>query len=140
MPQLFPIIDEPTSGLDPIVRNEVLDIFLDFIQDEERSILFSTHVTSDLDKIADYITFIHEGSLVLSEPKDDILNKYAIVKCDEEQFERIDKSHIISYRKNSFGIEVLVDNIQNIKAYEDYIVDSVNLEDVMLFYIRRENQ
>ncbi|WFA09052.1 ABC transporter ATP-binding protein [Tissierella sp. Yu-01] len=133
------ILDEPTGGLDPVVRNEILDIFLDFIQDEEKSILFSTHVTSDLDKIADYITFLHEGNLILSEPKDDILNNYGVVKCKAGDFDKLDKNHIISYRKNRFGYEVLINNKQNNKgAYNDLIIDSVNLEDVMLFYIRRD--
>jgi ABC-2 type transport system ATP-binding protein len=132
------ILDEPTGGLDPIVRNEILDIFLDFIQDEERSILFSTHVTSDLDKIADYITFIHEGNLVFTEPKDDILNNYGIVKCRAEDFDYLDKAHVIGHRKNKFGVEVLIDNKQSIREDKDLVVDAVNLEDIMLFYIRRE--
>lgn len=132
------ILDEPTGGLDPIVRNEILDIFLDFIQDEERSILFSTHVTSDLDKIADYITFIHEGNLVFTEPKDDILNNYGIVKCRAEDFDYLDKEHVIGHRKNKFGVEVLIDNKQSIREDKDLVVDAVNLEDIMLFYIRRE--
>ena len=132
------ILDEPTGGLDPVVRNEILDIFLEFIQDEERSILFSTHVTSDLDKIADYITFIHEGNLVLTEPKDDILNNYGIVKCGAEDFKYLDKEHIISHRKNRFNYEVLIDNKQSIREDRDLVMDSANLEDIMLFYIRRE--
>jgi ABC-2 type transport system ATP-binding protein len=134
------ILDEPTGGLDPIVRNEILDIFLDFIQDEEKSILFSTHVTSDLDKIADYITFIHEGKLIFTEPKDDIINNYAILKCNAEDFKRLDKDYIISYRKNRFNYEVLINNKQSISNDTDIVIDSVNLEDVMLFYIRRDYQ
>lgn len=136
-PQLL-ILDEPTGGLDPVVRSEVLDIFLDFIQDEEKSILFSTHVTSDLDKIADYITFIHEGNLVFSESNDEITNNYGIIKCGMSDFEMIDKKDIVGYRKNRFGYEILVNNKQNNK-YRDFTVDSANLEDIMLYYIRREN-
>lgn len=73
------ILDEPTSGLDPIVRNEILDIFLDFIQDEEHSILMSSHITTDLEKVADYITFIHDGTVIFSESKDMLLNEYGLL-------------------------------------------------------------
>lgn len=133
------ILDEPTGGLDPIVRSEILDIFLEFIQDEERSILFSTHITSDLDKIADYITFIHGGNIVFSESKEELLNNYGIIKCGEKDFNSIDKSHIIGYRKSSFGYEVLINNKDSGKSmYKDLIVDYANLEDIMLYYIRGE--
>ena len=133
------ILDEPTGGLDPIVRNEILDIFLDFIQDEERSILFSTHITSDLDKIADYITFIHDGDLIFSDSKEELLNNYGIVKCGEKDFGTIDKSSIVGYRKNQFGYEVLIkDKYSGSHKYKDLIVDHANLEDIMLYYIRGE--
>ncbi|MDX9917755.1 MAG: ABC transporter ATP-binding protein [Gudongella sp.] len=133
------ILDEPTSGLDPIVRNEILDIFLDFIQDEEKSILFSTHITSDLDKIADYISFIHGGELVLTENKDELINDYGIIKCGKEDFNKIDKDHMIGYRKNQFGYEILISNKENAQIkYKGLALDSVNLEDIMLFYIRGE--
>lgn len=136
-PQLL-ILDEPTGGLDPVVRSEVLDIFLDFIQDEEKSILFSTHMTSDLDKIADYITFIHDGRLVFTESNDEIINNYGIIKCGLSDFDKIDKKDIVGHRKNKFGYEVLVNNKQNSK-YRDFTVDSANLEEIMLYYIRRGN-
>lgn len=133
------ILDEPTSGLDPIVRNEILDIFLDFIQDEEKSILFSTHITSDLDKIADYITFIHSGEIVFSKDKDELINDYGVIKCGKDDFNRIDSKDIVGYRKNQFGYEVLITNRQlsEIK-YKGLTIDLVNLEDIMLFYIRGE--
>ena len=133
------ILDEPTSGLDPIVRNEILDIFQDFIQDEEKSILFSTHITSDLDKIADYITFIHKGEIIFSKEKDGLINDYGIIKCGKDDFNKIDSKDVVGYRKNQFGYEILVINRQlsEIK-YKGLTIDSVNLEDIMLFYIRRE--
>lgn len=134
-PQLL-ILDEPTGGLDPVVRSEILDIFLDFIQDEEKSILFSTHVTSDLDKIADYITFIHNGEIVFSERNDDMNNSYGIIKCGSNDFDKIDKKDIVGYRKSQFGYEVLIKNKLSNK-YSDYVVDPANLEDIMLYYIRR---
>lgn len=135
----FLILDEPTSGLDPIVRNEILDIFLEFIQNDEKSILFSTHITSDLDKIADYITFIHNGELIFSKEKDGLINDYAIIKCGKNDFNKIDDMDIIGYRKNQFGYEILITNkrVAEIK-YKGLTMDSVNLEDIMLFYIRRE--
>lgn len=135
----FLILDEPTGGLDPIVRSEILDIFLDFIQDEEKSILFSTHITGDLDKIADYITFIHEGEIVFSESKDEMINNFGIIKCGRDDFNKIDKEDVVGYRKGQFGYEVLINNKQtNESKYKSYIMDSVNLEDIMLLYIRRE--
>lgn len=137
-PQLL-ILDEPTSGLDPIVRSEILDIFLDFIQDEEKSILFSTHITSDLDKIADYIIFMHQGDIIFSESKDEMINNFGIIKCGKDDFHNIDKEDIVGYRKNQFGYEVLINNkIRNKSKYKNYIIDSANLEDIMLLYIRRD--
>ena len=138
-PQLL-ILDEPTGGLDPIVRSEILDIFLDFIQDEEKAILFSTHITSDLDKIADYITFIHNGSIIFSESKEELVDNYGIIKCGANDFNRVEKRDIIGFRKNQFGYEVLVTNKEKNKfKYKDLIMDNANLEDIMLFYIRGEH-
>lgn len=138
-PQLL-ILDEPTSGLDPVVRNEILDIFLDFIQDEEKSILFSTHITSDLDKIADYITFVHDGKIIFGKTKDELISSHKIIKCGENDFKKIDPLDIVNSRKNKFGYEVLIkDRKKAISRYKDLVMDPVNLEDIMLFYIRREN-
>lgn len=137
----FLILDEPTSGLDPIVRSEILDIFMEFIQDEEKSILFSTHITSDLDKIADYITFIHNGAIIFPESKDDMINNFGIIKCGKEDFNMIDKTDIVGYRKSQFGYEVLINNKQrNRSKYNTFIIDSASLEDIMLLYIRRERE
>jgi len=129
------VLDEATSGLDPIVRDEILDVFLEFIQDEEHSIFISSHITSDLDKIADYITFIHKGKIVFSEPKDSLLSNYGILKCSIADYEHIDKNIIIGCRKNQFGVEVL---IKKNKLKGNYTVDHANIEDIMLFYIKGE--
>ncbi len=138
-PQLL-ILDEPTGGLDPIVRNEILDIFLDFIQNEEKSILFSTHITSDLDKIADYITFIHEGNIILSESKDELIDSYGILKCGINDFNKVEKTDVIGSRKSQFGYEALVKNKQKLGVkYKNFIIDPANLEDIMLFYLRRDS-
>lgn len=133
------ILDEPTGGLDPIVRSEILDIFLEFIQDEEKAILFSTHITSDLDKIADYITFIHNGSIIFSESREELVDNYGIIKCGISDYQKIAREDIVGYRKNRFGYEVLVTNKEKNKSkYKDFIMDNANLEDIMLFYIRGE--
>lgn len=130
------ILDEPTSGLDPIVRNEILDIFLDFIQDEENSILISSHITSDLEKIADYITFIHDGQIIFSESKDVLLNDYIILKCREQELSQIDKSDIIHSKKSGIIYEVLVKNKRQMEVkYKNLIMDQPSIEDLMLIYI-----
>lgn len=135
----FLILDEPTGGLDPVIRNEILDIFLEFIQNEKKSILFSTHITGDLDRIADYITFIHNGEIIFSREKDELIDYYGIIKCGKDDFNKIDSMDIIGYRKNQFGYEILTADKQlsGIK-YKGLTIDSASLEDIMLFYIRRE--
>lgn len=133
------ILDEPTSGLDPVVRSEVLDIFLNFIQDEEHTILLSTHITSDLEHIADHIVFIDGGKKVLDKSRDEVLEKYGILKCDKKEFDKIDLSDIVSYKVNKYDIEVLVDNIENIKKkYPDCVIDKVTLEELMVLMIKGE--
>lgn len=131
------ILDEPTSGLDPVVRNEVLDIFLDFIQDEEHTILLSTHITSDLEHIADKIIFINKGKILLDKNRDDLLDNYGILKCDIDSFNIISKEDIIVYKKNKYNYEILVDNISKIKKkYKNCIVDKITLEELMVLMIK----
>lgn len=133
------ILDEPTSGLDPVVRSEVLDIFLDFIQDEEHTILLSTHITSDLEHIADHIVFIDGGKKVLDKSRDDILENYGVLKCSKEELEKIDKEDIISYRKNRYDCEILVSDITKMnKKYKDYVIDKITLEELMVLMIKGE--
>lgn len=133
------ILDEPTSGLDPVVRNEVLDIFLDFIQDEEHTILLSTHITSDLEHIADKIIFINQGKVVLDQSRDDLLDNYGILKCDVDKFGTISKDDIIAYKKNKYDCEILVNDINKIKKkYKDFIVDKITLEELMVLMIKGE--
>lgn len=131
------ILDEPTSGLDPVVRNDILDIFLDFIQDEEKSVLLSTHITSDLEHVADYITLIDAGKVIFSQTKDEILDNYGIVKCDDKLFEKIDSEDIIKYKKNRYNYDILINDRKKItKKYKDLVVDRVSIEDIMLLYIK----
>ena len=133
------ILDEPTSGLDPIVRKEILDIFLDFIENGENSILFSSHITSDIEAVADYIIFIDNGKLVFDKEKDDILDIYGIVKCNDSDFEKVSKEDIISYRKNKYNYEVLVTDRKKIKKNNsNLVIDKATLEDIMLLIVKGE--
>lgn len=133
------ILDEATSGLDPMVRDEILDIFLDFIQNEEHTILISSHIISDLEKVADYITFIHDGKIVFSESKDELIYNYGILRCKKEDYEKLDKSYVIGVRRSTVGVEVLVANKKKVKnLYPDLIVDSCSVEDIILLKSRSE--
>lgn len=133
------ILDEPTSGLDPIVRDDILDLFLDFIKDEEHTILFSTHITSDLEHIADEIIFIDNGKVILNKSKDELLDNYGILKCDIASFNKISKEDIISYRKNKYNYEILVSDKNKMKKkYKDYIIDKITLDELMIQIVKGE--
>ena len=130
------LLDEPTSGLDPIVRNEILDIFLEYIEDEECSILLSSHITTDLEKIADYITFINRGKIVLSESKDDLIYNYGVLKGGKEDLRRMNKAGLIGLRENAYGFEALVaDKEAAARKYPNAVIDAAGLEDIMLFVV-----
>ena len=131
------ILDEPTSGLDPIARNEILDIFQDFIQDEEHGIFVSSHITSDLEHIADYVTFINEGEIVFTKTRDELLEDYGIVKCSDEEFRNIDKKDYIKYKKNRYEVDILIGNQMEFKKkYNISVIDKPTIEDIMLIYIK----
>ena len=131
------ILDEATSGLDPIVREEILDIFLEFIQDDSHSILFSSHITSDLDKIADYVIFIHDGKIIFNKEKNELIETSGILKCGKDVFEALPKAEKIRYRQNGFGYEVLVNRNNSIfRSHPEWIIDTASIEDVMLFMVR----
>ncbi len=131
------ILDEPTSGLDPVVRSEILDIFLKFIKDEEHTILLSTHITSDLEHIADYIAFMDNGEIILNDTKDDILYNYGVLKCNIDDFNKIDIKDIVRYRKNKYNYDILIKNKELLsKKYNNYIIDKISLEDLMVLYIK----
>ncbi|NLZ80722.1 MAG: ABC transporter ATP-binding protein [Clostridiales bacterium] len=128
------ILDEPTSGLDPMAREEILDLLLDFIQDEEHSVLISSHIIGDLEKIADYITFIHNGKIVFSENKDNLIYNYGIVRCSKSETENLDSLHVIGTRNNRFGCEVLIDNkAEFIKHNHHVLVDTASIEEIITF-------
>lgn len=133
------ILDEPTSGLDPVVRNEILDLFLDFIQDEEHAILISTHITSDLERIADYIVFIHHGKILLNQSKDELLEYYGMLRCGLQDVDKIDQEDIAGVRKSGFGYELLVkEKSRMIKKYPQFVIDKVDLEEIMVFLLKGE--
>lgn len=137
-PQLL-ILDEATSGLDPIMRDEMLDVFLDFVQEEDHSILLSSHITSDLEKIADYITFIHNGRLIMTASKNDLVYNYAVIRCRESQFHALESDDMIAYRKRDFQIDVLVsDGKKAQRKYKDVVVDHVSLDEIMLLLVKGE--
>lgn len=134
------ILDEPTSGLDPVVRNEILDIFRSYIEeDETRSIFISTHITTDLEHISDYIIFIENGKIIFNIPTAELLENYGIIKCSKEDFLNIDKQDYIRFKKEKYQYEVLTDNKENIiKKYNITTIDRPSIEDIMLLYIKGE--
>ncbi len=135
------VMDEATTGLDPIVRNEILDIFREYMQDETNSILMSSHITSDLDKIADGVTFIDKGKILLSGYKDEILENHSIIKCSREDYKKIDSADIISTRLNDYSAEVMVsDTNGSRRKYSGMLMEKTNLEEIMLFYVNRDKK
>ena len=137
-PQLL-ILDEATSGLDPIMRDEMLDVFLEFVQEESHSILLSSHITSDLEKVADYIAFIHNGKLIMTVSKNDLVYNYAVMRCKESQFLALDPGDIIAYRKRDFQIDVLVNNGKEAqRKYKGSVVDHVSVDEIMLLLVKGE--
>lgn len=129
------IMDEPTSGLDPVVRDEVLDLFYDFMQEDSHAILLSSHITSDLDKIADHITFIHQGRVLLSEPRDELLDTFGVLRCTAEQLSALEPSAVRAKRIGAFGCEALV---RRGSVPANWPVEAANIEQIMLFLTRGE--
>ncbi|WP_304519453.1 ABC transporter ATP-binding protein [Clostridium estertheticum] len=132
------LMDEPTSGLDPVFRSELLQILRFIIQDENKSIFFSTHITTDLEKVADSITFINNGKIVFSDSKDDILEKYKIVKGDRSIINANTKQEFIGINESSFGFEALTDNAERIKKVidKDILIERASLEDIMVYTVK----
>lgn len=127
------ILDEPTSGLDPIARDDLLEFFREIVEDGEKSILFSTHITSDLDKCADYIIFIKDGRLVGNDTKDDLIDKHALIKGNISDLTDGLKARLISFKKNSFGFSGLIRK-ENLTAADNVQIEIPNLEDLMVYY------
>lgn len=127
------ILDEPTSGLDPVVRDEVLDILRDFMQDEGHSILLSSHITSDLEKIADYITFLHEGRVLFSQSLLDMNEAYGVLRCTPETVQSFAPGAVYAERRDQFGAEVLVDPRRLPAGLQ---AEPASIDQIMLFLTR----
>lgn len=135
------ILDEATSGLDPVARDEILDLFFEFIEDGEHSVLIASHITSDLDKVADYITMIHNGSILFSEEKDQLLEDMGILRCGEEAFAGLSGVRIVGVRRNPYGVEALIHGRDIVKRrYPELVVDRTNIEEIMLYSVRRDRK
>ncbi|SEM92116.1 ABC-2 type transport system ATP-binding protein [Paenibacillus sp. OK076] len=134
------IMDEPTSGLDPVFRRELLDLLADMIQDETRSIIFSTHITTDLERIADYITFINKGKIVFNEAKDDVLERYIIVKGDMKLLDADTRGQFVGIRETAVGFEGLADNrAEAERLFGNYaLLHRPSLEDLIYFTAKGE--
>ncbi len=132
------ILDEATSGLDPISRNELLDILLDYMEDENHSILLSSHITSDLERLADYITFINNGEILLSGEKYDVAENHRIVKGTKEEIDKLPKEYVVSVRKSSYGAEALVTEPEKVLATnKNLVLDKASFDDILYFYVKR---
>ena len=137
-PELL-IMDEPTSGLDPVMRDDILDVFLEFVQDENHSIMMSSHITTDLEKVADYITFIHQGKVIFSKKKDELRYHFGIIRCGASVFDQIDKKEVLAYRKTDYQWDVLVADKEKAKRkYKNVVVDDATIDDIMLLYVKGE--
>lgn len=133
------ILDEATSGLDPVMRDDMLDLFLDFVQNENHSILMSSHISTDLEKVADYITFIHKGKVLFCKQKDELRYQYGIIRCGAVQFDAIDKSEVLAYRKRDYQWDVLVaDKEKARRKYTESVVDDASIDDILLLYVKGE--
>lgn len=135
------IMDEATTGLDPVVRNEILDIFREYLQDAENSILMSSHITSDLEKIADCVTFIDKGKILLTGYKDEILDSHGVIKCTKDDFAKLAREYYVSARINDFGAEAMVsDRAEAKRRYPGMMIEKTTLEEIMLFYVNRDKK
>lgn len=130
-------MDEATSGLDPVVRDDILDVFLEFVQDANHSIMMSSHISTDLEKVADYITFIHQGKVVFSKRKDELRYHYGIIRCGAAVFNQIDKKEVLAYRKDDYQWNVLVAEKEKAKRkYKNAVVDDATIDDILLMYVK----
>ena len=134
------LLDEATAGLDPVVREEILDEFLAFVSDEEHGILISSHITSDLEKAADYIAYLHQGKLLLCNEKDRLLERYGRLVCAKADLEQVDRSYLASVRKTQFSTEALVrDRAAFSRRYPRLTVEPVTLDEMMVLVVKGES-
>lgn len=131
------ILDEATSGLDPVVRDEILDEFLAFISDEEHAILISSHITSDLEKAADYVVYLHKGRVAVQGAKDELLDAYGRLVCTKGELSQVDPGFVVGSRSSQFGCEALINSRRDFqRLYPGFTVDPVTLEDIMVFTVK----
>ncbi|MGN0377511.1 MAG: ABC transporter ATP-binding protein [Suilimivivens sp.] len=144
------ILDEATGGLDPVIRNEILDLFREFIEDEEHTIFFSSHITSDIEKIADYVMLIHQGQLFFAENKDELLYHYGIVRCTREQASLIPEDIIVGKDENQFETSVLIRDKELLRengfegkakeiSHSEPVIDRAGIEDVLLYIVKNKD-
>ena len=131
------LLDEATGGLDPMVREELLEVFADFAAEDGHAVLLSSHIVSDLERICDYIAFLHKGKLVLCEEKDVLLDKYGILKCSKEQLANIPEEAVHGKRIGTYGVEALVEREF---MPRDAVVDRASLEDIILYMVKGEQK
>ena len=135
------ILDEPTNGLDPVVRNEILDIFQAFVNDEEHTILLSTHITTDLEHIADQIIFLDHGKKIMDESRDEIMDEYGILRCDKDFLDKLDAKDIIRYQIHPYSCDVLVRGRERMQMrYPECVIDRITLESLMMLTTKGEKR
>ena len=133
------LLDEATAGLDPVVRDEILDEFLDFVSDEDHGILISSHITSDLEKAADYIAYLHEGKLLMCDEKDRLLESYGRLVCTKADLEQVDRGYLVSTRKSQYSTEALIRHKSDFRRlYPRLTVEPITLDELMVFVVRGE--
>ncbi|HIX63784.1 MAG TPA: ABC transporter ATP-binding protein [Candidatus Mediterraneibacter colneyensis] len=133
------ILDESTSGLDPVFRDEILEILREFTENEDHAVLMSSHITSDLDKIADYIAYLHNGKMQFIKTYDEMQNDYGIITCGQELFDSLSRDDIAAYRKEPYSYHVLIRNRAKLRqVFQDIPVENASVEDIMLFYVKGE--
>ena len=133
------VMDEPTSGLDPVVRDDILDALLEFVQDEQHAVLISSHITSDLEKVADSIVFLHEGRVRFHKPIDELRDGYGLLQCGETQFHALNKKDILAWRRLDYAWQVLVpDRAAAAQKYKDAAVGPASIDDILLMYVKGE--
>ncbi len=126
------ILDEATAGLDPVVREEMLDVFLEFVEDENNSVFISSHISRDLEKIADYIAFIDDGKIILTEQKDKLIYNYGIARMKQTDFDKLEKSEYLAYRQRGLQLEVLVDDKKEfLRNHPNIIVDNSSVDEIL---------
>ena len=133
------LMDEPTAGMDPAARDEFLDSIRRYMEDESHTAVISSHITSDLERIADYVVFMHAGRIAISGPKDDILESYGIAKGSASAVAAIDRDHVVSVRRDDYSTSALVRDRSGVaEAYPELVVDPASLEDIMVMMVRGE--